>query len=255
MLRRITITFGYAIWVVISFILAQLLVYVLLMAYQAIAGSLDLTLAFSEATLGAVTAALTYLLTIAIAVGFPRIKNHITTITELGLDRLPEWRDIILAPLAAIVYIVTTALLAYFAVNIEGFDPNQSQDIAFSSFSNDIEYVLAFLTLVVMAPIAEEVLFRGYLFSKIRRHASVIATILVTSVVFALLHLPGLDESGNIQWQWNAAVDVFALALVLAGLREYTGGIWASILLHMMKNGLAFYVLFINNDILRTIGG
>jgi len=33
--------------------------------------------------------------------------------------------------------------------------------------------------------------------------------------------------------------------LVLCTLRIVTGSIWAGVLLHMIKNGLAFYVLFV----------
>jgi len=57
---------------------------------------------------------------------------------------------------------------------------------------------------------------------------------LVTSLVFAAVH-----------GQWNVAIDTFALSLVLCALREVTGTIWAGILLHMFKNAIAFYVLFI----------
>ena len=38
---------------------------------------------------------------------------------------------------------------------------------------------------------------------------------------------------------------MFALSIVLCGLREITGTIHAGILLHMLKNGIAFYLLFV----------
>jgi membrane protease YdiL (CAAX protease family) len=51
---------------------------------------------------------------------------------------------------------------------------------------------------------------------------------------------------GAVHGQWNVAIDVFSLSLIMCGLREITGNIWAGALLHMLKNGLAFYILFIN---------
>jgi membrane protease YdiL (CAAX protease family) len=98
--------------------------------------------------------------------------------------------------------------------------------------------------LIIVAPVAEEVLFRGYLYGKLRKSVPVWAAIGIVSVLF-----------GSIHGQWNVAIDVFALSIVLCVLREITGSIWAGILLHMVKNGLAFYILFINPAVLGTIGG
>ncbi|RYZ49901.1 MAG: CPBP family intramembrane metalloprotease, partial [Sphingobacteriales bacterium] len=67
---------------------------------------------------------------------------------------------------------------------------------------------------------------------------------IVTSIVFGAIH-----------GQWNVAVDVFALSLILCSLREITGSIWAGVLLHMLKNGIAFYFLFIGPVVAPGLGG
>jgi membrane protease YdiL (CAAX protease family) len=93
--------------------------------------------------------------------------------------------------------------------------------------------------LVVIAPFAEEILFRGYLYGKLRKSIPTWLAMVVTSALFGAIHA-----------QWNVGVDVFVLSMVACSLREVTGGIWAGILLHMLKNGLAFYILFINPSFL-----
>ena len=103
---------------------------------------------------------------------------------------------------------------------------------------------MAFLTLVVIAPVAEETIFRGYLLGKLRKFVPVWLAILATSVLFGAVH-----------GAWNLAIDTFALSVVMSLLRQNTGSLWASILLHMTKNGIAFYILFINPAILHTLGG
>ena len=50
---------------------------------------------------------------------------------------------------------------------------------------------------------------------------------------------------GVVHMQWNVGVNVFAMSVVLCGLREITGTIYSGILVHMIKNGLAFYYLYI----------
>ena len=101
--------------------------------------------------------------------------------------------------------------------------------------------VLAFLTLVVVAPIAEEIVFRGWLYGKMREKiaseysnkVSMVVSILLVSLLFGAVH-----------GQWNVGVNVFAMSVVLCGLREITGTIYAGILLHMLKNGVAFWMLY-----------
>ena len=79
---------------------------------------------------------------------------------------------------------------------------------------------------------------------KLRKSMPVWAAIIITSLLFALVH-----------FQWNVALDTFALSIVLCLLRLVTKSLWAPILLHAMKNGLAFYLLFINPSLISTIGG
>ena len=161
---------------------------------------------------------------------------------ELGLKGLPTWTDIGLAPVGFVVYLLLAAGLTALFSQFAWFDAGEAQDVGFSYSVIGFDRVLAFITLVVVAPIAEEIIFRGWLYGKLREKLSpeisekagvVIATLLV-SLLFGLVH-----------GQWNVGVNVFAMSLVLCALREITGTIYAGILLHMLKNGVAFYLLFV----------
>lgn len=183
----------------------------------------------------AMAAAAIYLFALAFAIGLPWLFKKYTTREELGATRLPSWGDIGLAPVAFIVYFLASALLVYVASQIiPGFDVSQVQYVGFSRLSRSYEYVLAFTTLIVIAPVAEELLFRGFLYGKLRQRLPIWLAAVVTSLVFGFVH-----------GQWNVGVDVFALSLVLCSLREITGNIWAGMLLHMLKNSVAFFMIFI----------
>ena len=154
---------------------------------------------------------------------------------ELGLDRFPSWSDIGLAILAFFPYAVLSNIFNQtFVVLVPSYDQTQVQQLGFSNFTTQYEVMLAFLVLVVAAPIIEEIIFRGYLFGRLRKHAGTVVAILLTSITFAVLHM-----------QLNVGIDVFALSILLCLLRVVTGSIWAGVLLHMIKNGLAYYVLFV----------
>jgi membrane protease YdiL (CAAX protease family) len=177
-----------------------------------------------------------YLLTLLFVIGLPRLFRKRISFEELGLSRLLTWTDMTLAPAGFIVYFVASSLLVYLGSQlIPCFDLGQVQETGFSHVSQYYEYALAFAALIIVAPIAEEVLFRGFLSGTLRTRMPVWVAILITSALFGLIH-----------WQWNVGLDVFALSIVLCSLREVTGSIWSGILLHMLKNSIAFFIVFIH---------
>jgi membrane protease YdiL (CAAX protease family) len=240
---------GLPLWVVVSFTLSQVVVSGVLWGLVQL--KVPLT-RINGALLDTMIAALVYILTLVLVAAVPWwLRRRATSRRELGIDRLPSWADIAVAPVAFIGYLILSGLLVYVVSSLlPAFDVTQAQEIGFTSLSRPYEYVLAFLTLVILAPLAEEAIFRGYLFGKLRRYVPVWCAVLMTSLLFGALHLPAADHL-----QWNVALDTFALSLVLCSLRQMTGSIWTGVLIHMMKNGLAFYILFINHTIMPTIGG
>ena len=231
------------VWVFVGFLAAQQLTIGLLWLLKWANVPVS---SLSETVLTTVLAACIYILTIGVVIGLPWIvNNRRVSADDIGLQRWPLWRDILLAPAGLIVYVILSAVLML-AVSalFPAFDAGQAQDTGFNSITLQYQLILAFITLVVVAPIAEEILFRGYLFGKLKKIVPIWVAILLTSVLFGLIH-----------GAWNLAIDTFALSVILCLLRLSTGSLWAPILLHMTKNGIAFYILFVNPILTSTIGG
>jgi len=230
-------------WVFVSFFVAQAIltgaVWLLVAIHIPLAS-------FNQTVLNASLTAILYIVTLALVIGVPwLIKKRRVNQSDIGLTRLPSWVDILITPAGLIVYFILSSLLILLATHVlPWFDVNQIQDTGFRQLNGQYEYILAFVTLVVIAPVAEEILFRGYLYGKLKKFVPIWVAILATSILF-----------GSIHGAWNLAIDTFALSIVLCLLRESTGNIWASILLHMTKNGIAFYILFINPTLFTTLGG
>lgn len=82
----------------------------------------------------------------------------------------------------------------------------------------------------VLAPIAEELLFRGWLYTGLRLSIGIPAAMIVTSALFALAHW----ENTHLY-----ALAIFPVGLALAHVREKTDSIAASIGFHALYNGFA----------------
>lgn len=241
--RRLLYGLGLPAWVFLGFVLAQALILAVIWLVQQAGVSLE---SLNPIILNSAGGAIIYALAIAIVFGVPwLVKKRATTKKDLGLQTLPTWVDIMWAPAGMVVYFIGTALVAAFAMKYLPFvDYSQAQETGFATVASQSEYILAFISLVVIAPFAEELLFRGYLFGKLRKHVPLWVSILITSALFAFVH-----------GQWNVGLDVFVLSIVLCLLRVVSGSLWPAILLHMLKNGIAYYFLFVNPTLLSTLGG
>jgi membrane protease YdiL (CAAX protease family) len=84
------------------------------------------------------------------------------------------------------------------------------------------------LTVVIVAPIGEETLFRGFLFRGWHRSpGNVWPAIIVTALLWALLHL---------QYDFYSIAQVFAYGLVLGWFRSTTGSTILTMVLHGLIN-------------------
>ena len=191
---------------------------------------------FVQTTLGQlIGGALIYVLvviTVVLPVLIVRKRDYVVKL--LGMDKKPG-RNILWLPLVIwLAYMGITIVAAIGAQFLPWVDTDQVQDVGFDDITQPMEYILALFALVIIPPIAEELLFRGYLFGRLRERFGFWVTAIVTSLTFGFVHM-----------QWNVGIDTFILSMFLCYLRETTGSIWASMVLHSIKNGVAYFLLFI----------
>lgn len=180
-------------------------------------------------------------LTVGMLIGFARYKRiAFRVMTALGK---PRWRDVGHAFLGALVYLGIFAIVLAVLQQFINLNTDQKQALGFTQGIGGVQLLMAFVSLVILPPIAEEIIFRGFLYGTLRKNGfKAWPAILCTSLFFAALHLFGAAEGGLL---WSAFVDVFSLSVVLCYLREQNGTIWASMGVHALKNGLVFLNLFI----------
>lgn len=171
------------------------------------------------------------------------LRRRGISLRALGFGR-PRGQDFWLPVMAFVLYMgVFLTLASLLRQYVPGLDTEQKQDIGFDNASGFVPLLMVFLALVVAAPVAEEVLFRGFFFGSLRQRNSFVVTTLLTSVLFGAAHLLGGEPGSSLLW--IAGIDTLVLSVALCYLREKTGRLWAPILLHSMKNSLAFTFLFV----------
>lgn len=184
----------------------------------------------------AVYQVIVYAAALAAAIFIPwKLFKFKTTRDEIGMRGLPTWTDLLLAPIGFIVTLFAAGALTMLMMAIlPDVNWEQAQEVGYHGLYRMQDFIMAFICLVVLAPLCEEIIFRGWLYGKLRFRMPALPAILIVSVLFGIMH-----------GQWNVGVTVFAMSLGMCVLREFTGTIWAGVLLHMIKNGIAFYFLFV----------
>jgi membrane protease YdiL (CAAX protease family) len=111
---------------------------------------------------------------------------------------------------------------------------DETQNIGIDQLTTLPEYLGAFLLLAIIVPIGEELFFRGFLFNGLKDSMPWFMAAGLSAIVFALAH-----------GQFNVGLDTFALGFFSARLMHVTGSVWPSVILHGLKNGLAFGLIFV----------
>jgi membrane protease YdiL (CAAX protease family) len=170
------------------------------------------------------------------------LKRRHSSFRSIGLNRWAKLTDVGYAVAGFIVYFaVYYVVILILTKVIPSFNVGAKQDVGFSTSTHGESLYLVFISLVLLPPIVEEMLFRGFLYTGLRSKLNKIVAALITSAIFALPHV----FEGTSGILWVAGVDTFILSLVLVYLREKTDALYSSMMVHMLKNFLAFATLFI----------
>ena len=96
---------------------------------------------------------------------------------------------------------------------------------------------------MVIAPIGEEMVFRGFLQRFLERSwGDITRAILISSLFFTLIHF-------NPYW----AIQIYLMGLVLGYLSWLTKSIYPSILLHMSINGTSMLFIFLGESAEKSL--
>lgn len=98
-------------------------------------------------------------------------------------------------------------------------------------------FLIAFITVGIIAPIAEEFLFRGVVFNTLKKRFSPAWTIVIQGVLFGIFHL-------------NLVQGSYAtlLGIVFGYVTYKTKSLWPAIIIHIVNNSMSFIITIILGD-------
>jgi len=115
-----------------------------------------------------------------------------------------------------------------------------------AAMSSPLSLTFAILSILLLAPLVEEFLFRGGLQTFFKKRLGAKAAILLSSLCFALFHFSPSQGLGNIP----LIVSLFILGGFLGFLYERQGSLWSSIGLHMTFNAISAFRIILLPELL-----
>jgi membrane protease YdiL (CAAX protease family) len=167
-----------------------------------------------------------------IAYVWPRIRgvSHTETVQTLGWHTgrgvLREMASGIVGYLTGLPIIFVGLIILLVLVTVSHAQP--SHPIQQEGINTPAQIIKLYFIASIWAPIFEESMFRGALFGYMRTRWRWLASASLVALIFALIHPQG----------WTTVPALFAIALVLAGIREWRGSLIGSMTAHALHNGV-----------------
>ena len=100
---------------------------------------------------------------------------------------------------------------------------------------------------VALAPLMEELFFRGFLYPVLARRLGLPIAVFLTALAFALLH------GAQLGFSWGPVLVIFLVGMVLTVVRAYKNSVAACVLIHMAYNGTITVAMFAATDGFRHL--
>ncbi|HBO87188.1 MAG TPA: hypothetical protein DD620_00360 [Verrucomicrobia bacterium] len=194
---------------------------------------------FYEDQLPKVRLILTYIMYILIGAQIIHTRQTHSSNKSFGLAKsnLPQLRWAIPLYLAFLPLLALVAILN--KICFSGILHIEIEHQAITQHMNELTETLHRIyiaTAILIAPLYEEILFRGILFPKIIQKTGLINALIITSLLFAALH-----------FHIPALLPLFALSTLLSLVYWWSGSLWNCIVIHMLFNAGSIAFLIASN--------
>ncbi|MCB1109784.1 MAG: CPBP family intramembrane metalloprotease [Chlamydiia bacterium] len=160
----------------------------------------------------------------------PQRKHLVCVLEDFGLGIL-TW--VLAFPLVGAV----SQIIEFLTHVLTGFVPVDQLAVRYLKLAKESPFLLAIalFAILIAAPVIEELVFRGFLYTYLKKRLSLLPALVLSAAIFALFHFSPQQGLSN----FSLLVSLFTLALFLGFLYERQRSLFAPIALHMTFNSIS----------------
>lgn len=160
------------------------------------------------------------------------VGRGISAVEFFGLDRLKPWQTIVWAVVGCVICFMVVIPVALvwvkeFVTPVFGIPKMQDMIIFYRETATPMDRLVIIISACVVAPLAEEVIFRGYIYPVLKRFTEPVFATIIVSLIFASIH-------HNVA----ALAPLAALSVLLIISYELSASLWVPIAIHSLFNGV-----------------
>ena len=129
------------------------------------------------------------------------------------------------------INLILSIIIIFSGLKIPGYQIQESLASSFSS--TGMAVFIGVLMVTMIAPIIEEVFFRGFIMRTISNKTGLLWGNILSAFIFSSLHYP-----------WQSFIPIFILGIIINSMVVRSGSLWPAIAFHMMNNAIAFIFQF-----------
>ncbi|MEN3940499.1 type II CAAX endopeptidase family protein [Prosthecobacter sp. SYSU 5D2] len=176
------------------------------------------------------------LLVCAVLLFYLRAIRNLDPVDLFGIRRLSAGRVFT----TVLIFMLPTLVIVMFTSSVvtlwlEGFWPDLAQQESVEAFrksTDPLAKTLLVIAAAIVAPIVEEVIFRGFIYGVIKRFTDGYFAALCSALLFAVVH-----------FHIGSMIPLAILALVFCAAYERTGSLAVPILMHAVFNGTSIALM------------
>ena len=170
------------------------------------------------------------------------VQEHKESLKSLGIAANNFFHNVfygVVGYIAALPGLFLILLTTTFVTNFFRYTSKEQVVVdMFMRQSNPTFLIYTGIFAAIAGPIVEELFFRGFMYGAVRKRVGILPAILITSVLFALLHAHAVGF-----------LPIMALGILLAYLYEKTGTLVTSITVHVLHNLCMISLVFLAKSV------
>lgn len=167
-------------------------------------------------------------------IGLLVVQRRGVPLVDLGFRNVGIKPVLLMIPMTLVVLIMNFVVAAITAM-IFGEVPTAEDQLAIRETISVVDFACLLVVGAVIAPIVEELVFRGLLYRAIRSRWGIAWASIVTALLFSVVHFTPL------------LIGVFfVFGLILAAVVEHYKSLYPPIVLHALNNSVALVLLYVS---------
>lgn len=170
---------------------------------------------------------------LVLGVYFWRIARRVSDEALVARFRPLPWQIFLGTLLAGAVCAIVVPLATYYLTQHDVAVQSTKAELRMLP-RNSAEWLAAVAVIGGIGPLVEELFFRGILLGWLKRKMPLLLAVVVSGVIFGLIHLNFISHAGLGGWYITGVVSLFGILAAVIAVK--TGSLWASFGLHAAYN-------------------